>query len=283
MTFTMDLQKGILHINSDLTYDLRQIAVFGEATYTFFDRLGVTAGLRWYDWEEDKTFKSGGAFSNLEEQNQNVTVSSNGLTPRFMVSYDVTDHVAVNAQASRGFRLGGYNDPLNRGLCGLATMRPTEVPAVSRRDLWNYEVGVKSSFERVTLNGSLFYADIDNLGVNVDAGSCSSRVAINVPEAHTMGGELELSVHPTDALLVTFAGSYVEAEFDSTVRTQRDLMGRVPKGPWSTASRRQPHPVRAQLAALRGGDVHVPGSPAVKGKLHHRLLAVRRRSDHPIR
>ena len=48
---------------SDLTYDLRQIAVFGEATYTFFDRLDLTAGLRWYDWEEDKTFKSGGAFS----------------------------------------------------------------------------------------------------------------------------------------------------------------------------------------------------------------------------
>ena len=47
--------------------------------------------------------------------------------------------------------------------------------------------------------------------MNVDAGGCSSRVAINVPEAHTMGGELELSVHPTDALLVTFAGSYVEA------------------------------------------------------------------------
>ena len=46
---------------SDLTYDLRQIAVFGEATYTLFDRLGLTAGLRWYDWEEDKTFKSGGA------------------------------------------------------------------------------------------------------------------------------------------------------------------------------------------------------------------------------
>ena len=57
-----------------------------------------------------------------------------------------------------------------------------------------------------------------NLGVNVDAGACSSRVVINVPEAHTMGGELEFAVHPTDALLVTFAGSYVEAEFDSTVR-----------------------------------------------------------------
>ena len=97
----MDLQKGILHIYSNLTYDLRQIAVFGEATYTFFDRLDVTAGLRWYDWEEDKTFKSGAIYSNLAAQYQKETVSSNGLTPRFMVNYDVTDHVAVNAQASR--------------------------------------------------------------------------------------------------------------------------------------------------------------------------------------
>ena len=47
---------------SNLTYDLRQVAVFGEATYTLFDRLDVTAGLRWYDWEEDKTFRSGGGF-----------------------------------------------------------------------------------------------------------------------------------------------------------------------------------------------------------------------------
>ena len=208
---------------SDLTYDLRQIAVFGEATYTFFDRLGVTAGLRWYDWEEDKTFKSGGALSNLAAQDQNRTVSSNGLAPRFMVDYDVTDHVAVNAQASRGFRLGGVNDPLNRGLCGEANYETySGFQLFKDETLWNYEVGVKSSFQTVTLNGSLFYADIDNLGVNVDAGACSSRVVINVPEAHTMGGELEFAVHPTDALLVTFAGSYVEAEFDSTVTNAAD-------------------------------------------------------------
>ena len=202
---------------SDLTYDLSQIAVFGEATYTFFDRLGVTAGLRWYDWEEDKTFKSGGAFSNSAAQNQNVTVSSNGFTPRFMVDYDVTDRVAVNAQASQGFRLGGVNDPLNAPLCGADYETYRGFQRFKDETLWNYEVGLKSSYEKVTLNGSLFYADISNLGVNVEAGECSSRVVINVPEAHTMGGELEFAVHPTDALLVTFAGSYVEAEFDTTV------------------------------------------------------------------
>ena len=216
---------------SELTYDLRQVAVFGEATYTLFDRLGLTAGLRWYDWEEDKTFRSGGAFSNSAAQNQNVTVSSNGFTPRFMVSYDVTDRVAVNAQASRGFRLGGFNDPLNQPLCdGSGGERSGTYDTYQgyRRfedeTLWNYEVGLKSSYERVTLNGSFFYTDISNLGVNLDVGQCSSRVTINVPEAHTMGGELELTVHPTDALLVTFAGSYVQAEFDSTVRTVGDIV-----------------------------------------------------------
>ncbi len=202
---------------SDLTYDLRQVAVFGEATYTLFDRLGLTAGLRWYDWEEDKTFRAGNPFSSPSVQNDNQTVSSNGFTPRFMVNYDVTDRVTVNAQASRGFRLGGINDPLNRPLCGDAYDTYQGFQRFKDETLWNYEVGLKSSYEKVTLNGSLFYTDISNLGVNVDAGACSSRVTISVPEAHTMGGELELTMHPTDALLVTLAGSYVEAEFDSTI------------------------------------------------------------------
>ena len=207
---------------SDLTYDLRQVAVFGEATYTPFDRLGVTAGLRWYDWEEDKTFRSGGNFSNSAAQNQAVTVSSNGFTPRFMVNYDVTDRVAVNAQASRGFRLGGVNDPLNAPLCGTDYETFRGFQRFEDETLWNYEIGLKSSYEKVTMNASAYYADIDNLGVNVDAGECSSRVTVSVPEAHTMGGELEFAVHPTDALLVTFAGSYVEAEFDSTITNAAD-------------------------------------------------------------
>ena len=173
--------------------------------------------MRWYDWEEDKTFRSGNLFSNSDAQNQNVTVSSNGFTPRFMVNYDVTDRVTVNAQASRGFRLGGMNDPLNQPLCKADYDTYRGFQRFKDETLWNYEVGLKSSYEKVTLNGSLFYTDISNLGVNVDAGACSSRVTISVPEAHTMGGELELTMHPTDALLVTLAGSYVEAEFDSTI------------------------------------------------------------------
>ena len=209
--------------SSDLTYDLRQIALFGEATYKLLDRLGLTAGLRWYDWEEDKTFRSGGGFSNSAAQNQDVTVSSDGFTPRFMLSYDANDNVTLNAQVSRGFRLGGVNDPLNEPLC-TDSKGVNHFPTYSvfqefeDETLWNYEVGFKSLFENVSFNGSIFYTDIENLGVNVDAGPCSSRVTISVPESHTMGAELELSLQPTRSLLLVFAGSYLEAEFDSTIR-----------------------------------------------------------------
>ena len=218
--------------SSDLTYDLRQVALFGEATYKLLDRLGLTAGLRWYDWEEDKTFKSGGPFSNSDAQNQEITVSSDGFSPRFIVSYDATDNLTLNAQASRGFRLGGINDPVNQDVCGEDAYDTYRVyQEFEDETLWNYEVGFKSSFEGVTLNGSVFYTDIENLGVNVDAGDCSSRVAISVPESHTVGAELELSIQPTRSLLLAFAGSYVEAEFDSTIRTtDGDVVEGIEKG-----------------------------------------------------
>ncbi len=203
---------------SELTYDLRQFAVFGETTYTVSDRIEMIAGLRYYNWEEDKTFRSGGIYSNADAQNQEVTVDSDGFAPRFLIAYNFTDDLSVNAQASRGFRLGGVNDPLNQLLCKDNTYETYRVYQEFKDEtLWNYEFGLKSSFEMFQLNGSLFYASIDNLGVNIDAATCSSRITISVPEAHTMGAEFELSMQASESLLFTFAGSYVEAEFDSTL------------------------------------------------------------------
>ena len=134
-----------------------------------------------------------------------------------MASYEVTDNVRVNAQVSKGFRLGGVNDPLNQPLCGKDYDSYKDFQEFDDETLWNYEVGFKSSFEKFSINGSIFYTDIEDLGVNIDAGPCSSRVTISVPESHTEGVELEISVRPTSSLQLTFAGSYVDAEFDSTV------------------------------------------------------------------
>ncbi len=202
--------------NAYLPYDIKQKAVFGEVNYTL-GKLTATAGGRYYDFSETRQFKSGGLFANGD--NRTDKTSSDGFTPRFLLSYAATDNVTFNAQASKGFRLGGVNDPLNLPLCS-AQDKIIFGGYQSYKDetLWNYEGGVKSRFGRVTFNGAAFYTDISNLQTTLDAGSCSSRVVFNVAKAHTKGLEGEFRARLASGLDVGLSGSLVEAEFDSTVK-----------------------------------------------------------------
>ncbi|HYE29420.1 MAG TPA: TonB-dependent receptor [Allosphingosinicella sp.] len=200
--------------NADLPYDIKQKALFGEASYDITESLTATAGLRYYDFKEVRSFVSGGLFSNGD--NQTDETKSDGFSPRLLLSYEATDDVIVNLQASKGFRLGGVNDPLNEGLC--SAQDRIDYGGFDRYDdesLWNYEAGVKSQFGSISFNAAAFYTDISNLQVTADAGSCSSRVVFNA-DAHTMGLEFELTARPAQGLDLSIAGSWVEAEFDET-------------------------------------------------------------------
>ena len=203
--------------NADLPYDIEQTAIFGEVTFDASDTIRLTLGGRWYDFSESREFNSGGLFSNGD--NREDKTSSDGFTPRVLASFDVSDDVTINAQASQGFRLGGVNDPLNAGLC-----TPEDLAIFGSfqdyddETLWNYEVGVKSRVGNgMTFNAAVFHSDIEDLQVTLDAGSCSSRVSFNVEEAHSTGAEVELMGQVTDSFEFSLAGSYVQAEFDSTV------------------------------------------------------------------
>lgn len=216
--------------NSDLPYEIEQLAVFGEATYMVSDRLDLTLGVRWYDFEEERSILQGGLFSSLADQTD--ATESDGINPRLMLSYDVSDAVTVNAQASQGFRLGGVNDPLNVPLCDAGDLQTFGgFQAYDDETLWNYELGFKSLFGGLQFNAAVFYTDIEDLQVTLDAGSCSSRISFNVPEAHTAGVEWELSAYPLDNLLFSLSGSFIEAEFDSTVTDSAgNVLGGVADG-----------------------------------------------------
>jgi iron complex outermembrane receptor protein len=205
--------------NADLPYDIEQFALFGEASYDITERFTITAGGRWYDFNEERRFTSGGLFSNGDDQVD--TTSSDGFNPRVIASYEINENLTLNAQAAQGFRLGGANDPLNLGLCdGGVPGGPDALtfgghPTYDDETLWNYEGGFKYTNGNMTLNAAAYHSDIDNLQVTADAGSCSSRVVFNAA-AHTTGLEAEFSISPMAGLEVSFAGSWVEAEFDET-------------------------------------------------------------------
>jgi len=208
--------------NADLPYDITQYAAFGEMTWDLTERLHLTAGGRFYDFSEERQFNSGGLFAN-GDNNINET-SSSGFSPRFIASYELADNVNINAQASKGFRLGGVNDPLNIPLCagganGIDAQTYGNRPTYEDETLWNYELGVRGQRRGLRFAAAAFYTDIRNLQVTADAGSCSSRVVFNVPESHSMGVEFEVSASPVEGLDLSINGSLLEAKFDSDVTT----------------------------------------------------------------
>lgn len=201
--------------NSDLPYKIKQKALFGEASYDF-GTLTATAGVRYYDFKERRQFKSGGLFSNGD--NRTDRTKSDGFTPRFLLSWEATPNVTINAQAAKGFRLGGVNDPLNLPLCS-----PSDAAlfggfqTYKDETLWNYELGMKSQWNGITFNAAAFYNDIKNLQVTLDAGSCSSRIVFNVPKARSQGVEFEMSARPAPGLTLGVSGSALNSKFKSTL------------------------------------------------------------------
>lgn len=216
---------------SVVPYKQKQFALFGEATYSVTDRLDVTAGLRWADYKETRTLTFDGIFADKTIEVPGKT-KADAWAPRVIVSYEATDDVTFNAQVSKGFRLGGINDPLNRPLCtpaDFATFNALSQPSFKNETVWNYEAGMKARFGggagAVTLAG--FYADINNLQATIDAGSCSSRIIANVPSARSMGFDAEFSYRLTENFDVSAAASYNDAELTSSLN---DASGRPIQG-----------------------------------------------------
>ena len=185
---------------SDLHYYLKQTAAFGEATVPVGDRLDLTGGIRYYKFDEQRDQIFDGLFgqdNNGKPQIQPGATKAHGFAPRFIASYKASDAVTVNAQASRGFRLGGINDPLNVTLC-----TAQDLAVFSGHDswkdekVWNYEVGVKAQSGRSTFNLSAFDMEITDLQLTVTAGSCSSRLILNAPKARSQGVEAEITLSP---------------------------------------------------------------------------------------
>jgi iron complex outermembrane receptor protein len=240
---------------SNLRYRLDQFALFSEVTWSATDRLELTGGLRYYHFSEDKQQIFDGIFANNDNGHSLVSqpgkTKADGFAPRVMASYALTKETKLNSQVSKGFRLGGINDPLNVPLC-----TPTDLQTFGGHEtwkdetLWNYEVGSKSTIMggRGSVNVAAYYADIRDLQATVTAGSCSSRVIFNVPKAHSPGLELEFTAAPNKNFDFAVSTSFSDAKLDSTL-TSTDANGNVTVVSGIKKGNRLPTVPRFQLAA----------------------------------
>ena len=196
--------------------DTEELAIFGERTYHFNDRVSLTAGGRWYDttveavnWSDG--FANGGFTSYDNEQ------SEDGFNPKVLVDVMVNDNVNAYATASKGFRIGGINGNLSETLCGgeIATLGidRSQTETFDSDELWSYEVGFKSTLanSRVTLNAAAYFIDWTDIQ-QLNRLACGFQYTANAGEAESQGVELEIAAAISDGLTASLGIGYTDAE-----------------------------------------------------------------------
>ena len=97
---------------------------------------------------------------------------------------------------------------------------------------------------RGAFNVAVYSSDVRNLQATVTAGTCSSRIILNVPRARSTGGEVEFELTPNDNFDFAISASHADSKLRSTVR---DGQGNIISGIRSGA--RMPSVPQDQAAA----------------------------------
>ncbi|HVW68125.1 MAG TPA: TonB-dependent receptor [Steroidobacteraceae bacterium] len=196
----------------------RQLALFGEVTYSVLPSLDVTLGARYFDFKDDFNLYftgAAGAISPGQPDTGSGEQRSRGVNPRGVVSYKVSDKVMVYGEVARGFRYGGVNEPAPVVFCAeqLGEIGLTASPQSFGPDhLWSYTVGEKGTFAdgRVRLNVDGFYIDWSDVQT-IHQLTCGYNFTQNSGKIKSQGLELDSQFRATSALTLGLSGSFTDA------------------------------------------------------------------------
>lgn len=136
------------------------------------------------------------------------SLNEDNVSWRVGLAWQPNDDLLVYANASRGYKAGGFP---TLGATQAAQYQPTH-----QEELTAYEAGVKIGLaESAQLNGAIYhyeYVDKQVLGFAFDPALGPLLRLVNVPESEVNGAELQLTWSPIDRLDISGAVSYVKSE-----------------------------------------------------------------------
>ncbi len=214
-----------------------QVAVFTDDTWHVTKKLALTAGLRFFDFHEDYYLFESGVYGviNHVPLAQNSSLKSTGVNPRFNISYQLTDDVLVYAEAAKGFRYGGANQPVPTGTTGvagecsadLAAYGYSSAPTTFGPDsLWDYSIGEKAKLDggRLTLNSDAYYIVWSNVQTRLGL-NCSYFFTENNGTVDSRGVEMQSSFHLTRELTVGAKVAYNDSQAAGDIPTVGAFQG----------------------------------------------------------
>ncbi len=207
-------------------------AAFVNATYTFFNRLHLTGGMR-YDYVDLEGSQNLAGYDwsyNDISADYSKDLDFGQWLPKVVLSCDVNSNAMAYASVAKGYLEGGYN-------YAQATDRASFV--YDPEYTWNYEVGVKTDWfeKRLIANASLYYISMKDKQISqYTAGGAIASIS-NAAKAHSKGIELELQAKPAKGWDVFATFGYIDAEIDEWDSTTTDFSGnKMPNTPDYTYS-----------------------------------------------
>jgi outer membrane receptor protein involved in Fe transport len=208
-------------------------ALFGELSYQINDKLNITLGARFYEYEIEASSAVSiaywddavipGTLDFAPGEVKSTKDSGDGELFKFNASYKFTDDIMTYVTISEGFRLGGTNgiaacpDPLpgNQIVCAL----PHEF-SYQPDTTTNYELGLKSTWlnNRFHFNATIFNVDWDGAQVSSAATENGNQpYTTNAGTANSQGIEILTRAMLTDSLTAFATYAYAKAELTSDV------------------------------------------------------------------
>jgi len=214
---------GFLGADNDTLLDAliefsdKEKALYGEVSYDITDKLEATVGLRWFDnkatYIDRQTGLNTGGMVIINDPDDH---SENSLTPKFVLSYKATDDAMIFASVAKGYRIGGTNVPI--------PVVPSPPNSFGPDSLWNYELGVKTSWydNRLIFNASVYYIDWTDIQVELTEPRTSFAYLTNGGQASSKGVEVEIIGRPISGLQLSSSFSYNDAQMNEDVLNPDD-------------------------------------------------------------
>jgi outer membrane receptor protein involved in Fe transport len=190
--------------------DVKEVALFGEASYTFADVFTITGGGRFFEYTSKPRlqFLPNANLVPAFEYEPGAKKESDFI-PKVSLTYTPNDRLMVYALYSEGFRLGGIN-VYSAAVPGL----PIDFGSDSTV---NYEVGARIDLVpgMVTLDLTGYHVDWKNIQARLFTPVTFNAYTINGGGADVDGVEASLTIRPTDYATFTSNISYNDARLSA--------------------------------------------------------------------
>ncbi|ALU41586.1 TonB-dependent receptor [Pseudoalteromonas rubra] len=210
--------------------EIKEQALFGEVGYQVNDKLTITLGARFYEYEVKaesavdfplaNTLYSGAGPSDITLDFKQNNAEDDGNLFKFNANYQFTDSVMAYITASEGFRIGGSNglapcpDPLPDKQIGCGM--PDEM-LYTADTTTNYELGLKSTWlkNRLHFNAAIFNVDWDDAQIAGATVVGQLPYTSNAGTANAKGVEISTRAILSDSISTYATYAYTKAELTS--------------------------------------------------------------------